>query len=117
MDIDRVIERMEATMAEMGEELAALKRARDRVNGSDATENLRHAKPPITADDSDWHAKLPELLSERSLTVKEIQEKLKEQYPDISYTTIFAWIKRAVNRGEFTKRSRKYRFNPNSAAE
>jgi hypothetical protein len=113
MNIDHAIAKLEA-------DLAALKRARDLMNRIDTPKkgDSGSSKSVVSDGGETWQDRLPEMLSKQSLTVKEIEKRLKEQFPDISYTTVFSWIKRAVKRGEYAKsRSRKYRYNPNSSGE
>jgi hypothetical protein len=103
MDIDRLIEKMEA-------DLAALKRARDLMRGGAGGVTVEKTGDGKQVNGSAWYDELPAMLSEGSMTAKEIENRLKERHPDLAYSTVFSWLKRAVARGEYAKRARKFRY-------
>ncbi len=108
MDLDQTIAKMEA-------DLAALRRAREVMRNyvSTAAKSAQLVLPteqPTVQANGKWHSLLPQLLAGQAMTVREIENKLKPTYPDMGYSTIFTWLKRAIVRGEYTKRGKKYRY-------
>ncbi len=115
MDLDKLIVKMEA-------DLIALKRARDLTrqyaNGSGASvhggtgKNIGEIdkKTNAAGNSSSWFLLLPDLLRNHAMSVREIEANLREQNIRAAYSTIYAWMKRAENRGEYAKRGKKYRL-------
>lgn len=108
MDIDQAIAKMEA-------DLAALRRARELMKQY-AGVPTKSAQLPLPTElgrseaNGKWHFVLPQLLAAQSMTAKEIETHLKPSYPDLGYSTVFTWLKRAVARGEYAKRGDRYRY-------
>jgi hypothetical protein len=57
-----------------------------------------------------WFSTLPRMFSGGWLTMQQVVDKLEEQGTPVSYSGAYQWMKRAVDRGEFKKRGKKYKF-------
>ena len=74
----------------------------------------RSVQPESTVTDeaSTWYAHVPELLREQSLSIRQLETKLREKDVRAAYSTIYTWMKRAVERGDYAKKGTRYRLKP-----
>jgi len=113
MDLDQLITKME-------DDLASLRRARDlaRQYGATPSSNgvtkkatrVHEHEPAAEAGADSWYTLLPGLLGEQSMSIKEVESALAQKGFKVAYSTIHSWMKRAVERGDYKRKSAKYRL-------
>jgi hypothetical protein len=106
-DLDQLIAKMEA-------DLAALKRARELARQYEGRSNgasTNGSGAGSSVESSTWYTFLPDMLREHSMSVRDVETALREQHSiRAPYSTIYAWLKRAAKRGEYTKKGAKYKY-------
>jgi hypothetical protein len=60
----------------------------------------------------DWYSELPETFAGGWLTTQEVVEGLAKRGFTVSYSSAYQWLKRAVARGAYKKRGKKYKPLP-----
>jgi hypothetical protein len=99
------ITKIDEKIAKAEAELATLKLARSLI-----AEQAGDSSDAANEQPSDsWYSSLPALFTRGPLTMKEIWEGLRDSGNDVSYGSVYQWMKRAVTRGEYTKRGKKYK--------
>jgi len=103
------IAKIDEKIAKVEAELAMLKMARSFVAEQAKSPSNPANSSEVTIDES-WYLSVPGLFSEGSLTMKQIWQGLRAQGNDVSYGSVYQWMKRAVIRGEYAKRGKKYKL-------
>lgn len=115
MDLDALIAKMEA-------DLAALKRARELAREYGGRDPNRDGAPEVSSagqaasvpDEAAWYTHVPAILADgRGLTAREIAKEVSERHGRATaFPTIYAWLQRAIKRGDcrYNKKTKRYRL-------
>jgi len=108
-DLDQLIEKLESDLASLrrARELARQYESPSPLNGK-AKHGVADAPPQLPGGEA-WYTFLPELLRDKAMSIREIEHALAAKGTRVAYSTVHSWMKRSVARGEFKRKSAKYR--------